>query len=513
MELKFFGHASVYIKTDKVSIVTDPWFSKKGAFLGSWYQFPDNTEIDFSWTKDLDYVCLSHEHEDHYDIEFLKSLNKDVKIIIPNYGDDLLYDEISKILDNEIIQLNTREKIQLGDVTFCAVIQSIPGWDDAALIFETPQGVVANINDMKLTDVDLTFIKDNFRIKYLFKQFSGASWYPMVYPYSDEEKDTISKKSVINKFNTFINVCNDLEAEYNFPTAGPPCFLDDDLIYLNTVSYSRFPDQSDFYYYSTEKNFKNIDILLPGDSANIADIAIQTENNLKSLCFTDKKKYLNQYKLKRVKEIDDHKNKFTNPNYSLIEKCKNHFEPLIKSSRFFRKQIDSKILLNLIGNGINEKIVVDFTDANNCVYHYNEDEIIYTFNFEAKYAELIFDGKLQWEELFLSLKFSASRSPDVHNEFLMIFLKYADIKSFKNYQKFYNSKMRNDTFELTRNGEVYEVQKYCPHAFGDMSKGVIDGDYIYCPLHNWCFSLIDGKGKDNVLKLKISKKNDNEKKI
>ena len=73
MELKFFGHASVYIKTDKVSIVTDPWFSKKGAFLGSWYQFPDNTEIDFSWTKDLDYVCLSHEHEDHYDIEFLKS--------------------------------------------------------------------------------------------------------------------------------------------------------------------------------------------------------------------------------------------------------------------------------------------------------------------------------------------------------------------------------------------------------------------------------------------------------
>ena len=45
MEFKFLGHASIYIKTNKVSIVTDPWFSKKGAFLGSWYQFPDNTEI------------------------------------------------------------------------------------------------------------------------------------------------------------------------------------------------------------------------------------------------------------------------------------------------------------------------------------------------------------------------------------------------------------------------------------------------------------------------------------
>ena len=68
--IKFFGHASIYIKTPNVSIVTDPWFSKTGAFLYTWYQFPDNTEIDFNWVKDLDYVCISHEHKDHYDINF-----------------------------------------------------------------------------------------------------------------------------------------------------------------------------------------------------------------------------------------------------------------------------------------------------------------------------------------------------------------------------------------------------------------------------------------------------------
>ena len=28
--IKYLGHASIYIKTNKVSIVTDPWFSKKG---------------------------------------------------------------------------------------------------------------------------------------------------------------------------------------------------------------------------------------------------------------------------------------------------------------------------------------------------------------------------------------------------------------------------------------------------------------------------------------------------
>ena len=50
--IKFLGHASVYIKTDKVSIVTDPWFSKSGAFQSSWFQFPDNTDIDFSFPNE-----------------------------------------------------------------------------------------------------------------------------------------------------------------------------------------------------------------------------------------------------------------------------------------------------------------------------------------------------------------------------------------------------------------------------------------------------------------------------
>ena len=68
--IKFLGHASIYIKTDTTSLVVDPWFSKGGAFLHTWFQYPDNTEIDFSWIQNLDYVCISHEHEDHFDLKF-----------------------------------------------------------------------------------------------------------------------------------------------------------------------------------------------------------------------------------------------------------------------------------------------------------------------------------------------------------------------------------------------------------------------------------------------------------
>ena len=84
--IKFLGHASIYVKTDKISIVIDPWFSKTGTYQFSWFQFPDNTDIDFSWVDDLDYVCLSHEHIDHYDVDFLKTLNRKTKIVTANFN-------------------------------------------------------------------------------------------------------------------------------------------------------------------------------------------------------------------------------------------------------------------------------------------------------------------------------------------------------------------------------------------------------------------------------------------
>ena len=79
--IRYLGHASLYLETDEVTIVTDPWFSKKGAYESTWFQYPDNTDIDFGWIDGLDYVCISHEHEDHCDIEFLKKLNPSTKIV------------------------------------------------------------------------------------------------------------------------------------------------------------------------------------------------------------------------------------------------------------------------------------------------------------------------------------------------------------------------------------------------------------------------------------------------
>ena len=42
-------------------------------------------------------------------------------------------------------------------------------------------------------------------------------------------------------------------------------------------------------------------------------------------------------------------------------------------------------------------------------------------------------------------------------------------------------------------GEVYALVNKCPHKHGPLSQGIIHGDSVSCPLHNWRISLRSGE--------------------
>ena len=68
------------------------------------------------------------------------------------------------------------------------------GHDDSALIFRTKDEVIVDINDMKPSQDDIKWIKENFVVNYLFAQFSGASWYPLIYDYDEQKMHELSKE-------------------------------------------------------------------------------------------------------------------------------------------------------------------------------------------------------------------------------------------------------------------------------------------------------------------------------
>lgn len=47
-------------------------------------------------------------------------------------------------------------------------------------------------------------------------------------------------------------------------------------------------------------------------------------------------------------------------------------------------------------------------------------------------------------------------------------------------------------FRLT-NGEVRAIENRCPHKGGVLAEGLLSGEYVFCPMHDWKISVTDGK--------------------
>jgi len=47
----------------------------------------------------------------------------------------------------------------------------------------------------------------------------------------------------------------------------------------------------------------------------------------------------------------------------------------------------------------------------------------------------------------------------------------------------------------TRADQVYALLDRCPHEGGPLSDGIVHGNCVTCPLHNWVISLEDGQAQ------------------
>lgn len=60
--------------------------------------------------------------------------------------------------------------------------------------------------------------------------------------------------------------------------------------------------------------------------------------------------------------------------------------------------------------------------------------------------------------------------------------------------------VRNDNREIgvfrTEDDRVFAVNNLCPHKKGPLSQGIVHGDKVTCPLHNWKISLETGKADE-----------------
>src|SRR5947207_1178615 len=100
MKIKNIGGATAIVEHAGKSILFDPWMDD-GIFHGAWYHFPP-CQVSIADLGHIDYVYISHIHEDHCSRNTLMQINDDAEIIImdkkPNF--------VAKFLDNHKFKFN-----------------------------------------------------------------------------------------------------------------------------------------------------------------------------------------------------------------------------------------------------------------------------------------------------------------------------------------------------------------------------------------------------------------------
>src|ERR687894_168951 len=90
MRVTALGHAGLRTDTSAGSLLCDPWFSRRGAFLGSWHQFPANDHLLDDDLRSPTAIAVTHEHLDHLDSWFLAQVPSHVPVVVPRYPSPVL---------------------------------------------------------------------------------------------------------------------------------------------------------------------------------------------------------------------------------------------------------------------------------------------------------------------------------------------------------------------------------------------------------------------------------------
>ena len=500
MRITGLGHASVLIETAAGTILTDPWVNP--AYFGSWFPFPDNSMLDWDRIGDVDYLFVSHLHHDHFDPEQLrKHVSKKATVLLPDFPTTELEDALRELGFTSIVKPENGEPTDLNGLQ--VMIQSLtsptdgPIGDSSLWVYDG-QHRVLNQNDARPSDLD-AFTELGPIDAYLV-QFSGAIWFPMVYELPARAKQALGLAKRERQFDRTLRYIEECRARVVFPTAGPPCFLDEELWGFNDIfgdESNIFPDQRVYLDWLAEKGHDEGRLLLPGSVADLADPACQVRHPIPDedvqKLFTHKESYLREYQARRMPEVEAMRATWAHPEIDVLESLREWFTPLLEEADHMAAGIDGGVRLTAEDAERGDvDILLDFVARE--VRAYGGEKVRYRFRTRRAYLEkLIADHEIDWvNSLFLSCRFSAQRIGP-YNEFVYVFFKCLSEERLNYAEGWFAEQNASEAAETTVL-DGWEVQRRCPHLKADLKRfGSIDDDVLTCQMHGWKWRLSDGK--------------------
>jgi UDP-MurNAc hydroxylase len=497
MQITYLGHAGFLVETEKALLLADPWFSSEGAFDSAWFQFPCNHHLApavrerFLARDKQRFVYVSHEHRDHFDPHFLRTLPVgETTFLVPRFQRDALRVQLDMLKPGKLVLCNHGEAVPFADGSATFYLDDSGINRDSSILLRADGHTFLNMNDCKLYDELAAIRLAEGPISVLTCQFSGATWHPTCYDYEEEEYQRIARKKQTNKFEMVARAIETVRPQTFLPSAGPACFLDPTLLHINFQPVNIFPRAAQFLEYLRTRTVacetRLLDIM-PGDVVHAAGHfgtkggERVTEANFEAYLRSYSARYADYFNTKQTQPTNHEAQVVLDRLSVALQRKLDAFElyDRLESPLYFAfSDVTGKVLqVDFRTRGIQEVSSIPDTDH-------------YSLTTPSWQISRVLDGELTWEEFALTFRVRLNRRPDVYQTLIQGFLllEAEDMNWFC--RKLLEIERSGKRAIVEAGGMRYSIDRYCPHQGADLTQGwAADGKLWTCPRHRWQFAL------------------------
>jgi len=402
----YLGHASILAVFNGKKILFDPIVLSK-PYADSWSFYPP--QILDKILFEVDAVIVSHIHQDHYDVHFLKEINKKIPITIIGNRDSFESDlRINGIKNINIIQPDKITEI-FKNIFIYGLVHEYNGIDSSCIVFNNEFSLYhGNDNYIETTTME-KFINITPKIDVACIPYAYIHWYPFLLEYDDKkEKEFECEKMPKIQMNWGINATKILNPKIMIPF-GANLLLDDGNGYSTMNLAVKTPFE--FYDYAIQECPELISIIKPmlaGDYciSNDEKLECTIHNSLKSNLYREIiDKHLKKLPVKIInKKFNlNEKNNFIATLNDRLKSINNYFH-----NHCIRIDIDC---LNL-----KQKLEINCsTYIASWVDDYNQNVEFHHFVLDPFSTNLWLSGG-RFEEVLGTRRFKVIRKPNIYNK-------------------------------------------------------------------------------------------------
>ena len=211
MRVTLVADSCFLFEHEGIRILTDPWIGTAIAG-GAWIQYP-RPVISAGEVGRLDYIFISHIHEDHCDLPTIRALDRNARIVLmdrrPNFVENFLR---YHLLDfREVIKIPLRQRYSIGANMSLEVVEADPAHtlnhlvDSALLIHYDGKSIYFANDNPPYAAID-EYLK-RYRFELALLPPVGGSGYPAFYDSLSDDRKCARAGEIIQSYHEELLRC------------------------------------------------------------------------------------------------------------------------------------------------------------------------------------------------------------------------------------------------------------------------------------------------------------------